>query len=143
MSYISALSEEDYTSSLSDRNQLSLEAKLRKSVSEKKAPVLSIGPVEPGMCIGNALWSPYYSHGSIFVDRSSFYSTLKRIRMYAATILISDAELDVPAILWTYMATGVYLNSSLIAETEHPVYKPIESRIAAQGKQARCEQNVR
>ncbi len=128
MSYISALSEEDYTSSLSDRNQLSLEAKLRKSVSEKKAPVLSIGPVEPGMCIGNALWSPYYSHGSIFVDRSSFYSTLKRIRMYAATILISDAELDVPAILWTYMATGVYLNSSLIAETEHPVYKPIESR---------------
>ena len=127
-SYISAISEEDYSSSLSDRNQLALEAKLRRAVSERKSPTIQLGSMEPGESIDGAVWTPYYAYGSIFVDRSSFYSTLKRIRMHAASILISDAEMEVEAILWTYMATGVYLNGELITETEHPVYKPIESR---------------
>ena len=120
LSYLSAITEEDYDSPLSDRNQLKLEARLRKNVSEKKSPELGN--------IDYSELSPYYSHGNIFVDRSSFYSTLNRIRMIAATTLVSDREMDTEAVLWTYMATGVYVNGSLAAETEHPVYKPIESK---------------
>ena len=120
LSYLAAITEKDYSSALSDRNQLKLEAMLRKSVSEKKPSVLSE--------IECPKLSPYYSHGNIFVDRSSFYSTLRRIRMVAATTLVSDKDICVEAMLWTYMATGVYLDGSLVAETEHPVYKPIESR---------------
>ena len=120
LSYLSAITEEDYDSPLSDRNQLKLEARLRKNVSERKSPELGN--------IDYSELSPYYSHGNIFVDRSSFYSTLNRIRMIAATTLVSDREMDTEAVLWTYMATGVYVNGSLAAETEHPVYKPIESK---------------
>ena len=119
LSYLAAITEKDYSSALSDRNQLKLEAMLRKSVSEKKPSVLSE--------IECPKLSPYYSHGNIFVDRSSFYSTLRRIRMVAATTLVSDKAICVEAMLWTYMAPGVYLDGSRVAETEHPVYKPIQS----------------
>ena len=126
-SYLSAISAEEFSSSLSDRNQLKLEGMLRKSISERKPPVLSIPGIRVGGKIGNAVWEPYYSHGNIFVDRSSFYSLLHRIRMYTATVLIADSDVEAEAVLWTYMSTGAYLNGTLVAETEHPVYKPIES----------------
>ncbi len=118
MSYVSSIYAEDYETDLTDRNQLRLEARLRKAISEKKPAEL------PGLPQG---MRPYYSHGNIFVDHSSFYSTLNRVRMNVATTLLSDDEQDVDAILWSYMSTGAYLNGSLVAEIEHPVYKPIES----------------
>ena len=126
-SYLSAISAEEFRSSLSDRNQLKLEGMLRKSISERKPPVLTIPEIRVGGNIGDAVWEPYYSHGNIFVDRSSFYSLLHRIRMYTATVLIADSDVEAEAILWTYMSTGAYLNGALVAGTEHPVYKPIES----------------
>lgn len=127
LSYLSAISEEDYNSSLTDRNQLKLEAMLRRAVSEKKPSELPPCSLGIGDRIGNAEWQPYYSHGSIFVDRSSFYSLLQRIKMYVASVLVADEDITAEAVLWTYMSTGVYLNGKLISETEHPVYKPIQS----------------
>ena len=127
LSYLSAISEEDYNSSLTDRNQLKLEAMLRRAVSEKKPSELPPCSLGVGDRIGNAEWQPYYSHGSIFVDRSSFYSLLQRIKMYVASVLVADEDITAEAVLWTYMSTGVYLNGKLISETEHPVYKPIQS----------------
>ncbi len=123
LSYLTAITEEDYLSSLSDRNQLRLEARLRGCIAEKKEKNISV----PEIRIGDDGWVPYYSHGNIFVDRSSFYSTLKRIRMRAASTLISDEDIAVDAVLWTYMATAVYLDGALVAESTHPVYKPIQS----------------
>ena len=135
LSYLSAISEEDYNSSLTDRNQLKLEAMLRRAVSEKKPAELPPCSLGIGDRIGNAEWQPYYSHGSIFVDRSSFYSLLQRIKMYVASVLVADEDITAEAVLWTYMSTGVYLNGKLIGETEHPVYKPIQS--------VRCTLNLR
>ena len=127
MSYLSAISAEDYQSSMTDRNQLRLESRLRKAISTEKPSVLPSLSIESGKAIGNAIWEPYYSHGSIFVDRSAFYSVLNRVRMYTATTLVSDTEQSVEAVLWTYMSTGVYVNGKLISEIKYPVYKPIES----------------
>ena len=127
LSYLSAISEEDYNSSLTDRNQLKLEAMLRRAVSEKKPSELPPCSLGVGDRIGKAEWQPYYSHGSIFVDRSSFYSLLQRIKMYVASVLVADEDITAEAVLWTYMSTGVYLHGKLISETEHPVYKPIQS----------------
>ena len=90
---------------------------------EKLAPL----SIEIGKSVDKAVWEPYYAHGSIFVDRSSFYSVLNKIRMHVATTLISEEEQTVDAVLWTYMSTGVYVNGELSAEIKYPVYKPIES----------------
>ena len=119
-SYLSSIVTEDFSSSTSDRNQLRLEAKLRKEVSEKKKKTIE----RP---LFDSSWNPWYQHGSIFLDRSDFYHTLKRITMLTATKLVADEDIDVTAVLWTYMSTGVYLDGNLVAEIPVPVYKPIES----------------
>lgn len=127
LSYLSAITAEDFQSSLTDRNQLRLEARLRKSISTEKPEKLAPLSIEIGKSVDKAVWEPYYAHGSIFVDRSSFYSVLNKIRMHVATTLISEEEQTVDAVLWTYMSTGVYVNGELSAEIKYPVYKPIES----------------
>ena len=127
LSYLSAITAEDFQSSLTDRNQLRLEARLRKSISTEKPEKLAPLSIEIGTSVDKAVWEPYYAHGSIFVDRSSFYSVLNKIRMHVATTLISEEEQTVDAVLWTYMSTGVYVNGELSAEIKYPVYKPIES----------------
>ena len=139
LSYLSAITAEDFQSSLTDRNQLRLEARLRKSISTEKPEKLAPLSIEIGKSVDKAVWEPYYAHGSIFVDRSSFYSVLNKIRMHVATTLISEEEQTVDAVLWTYMSTGVYVNGELSAEIKYPVYKPIESvrfslSIFAEGK---------
>ena len=123
-SYVSSISTEDFESSLSDRNQLRLEARLRKEISTKKPASASMPEITLS---GDSPWKPFYSHGSIFLDQSDFYHTLKRVRMISASTVVADEETEAEAILWTYMSTGVYLNGSLVAETAHPVYKPIQS----------------
>ena len=110
LSYLSAITAEDFQSSLTDRNQLRLEARLRKSISTEKPEKLAPLSIEIGKSVDKAVWEPYYAHGSIFVDRSSFYSVLNKIRMHVATTLISEEEQTVDAVLWTYMSTGVYVN---------------------------------
>ncbi|MBO8435413.1 MAG: hypothetical protein IAA97_00310 [Spirochaetes bacterium] len=119
-SYLSKIVTEDFSSSAIDRNQLRLEARLRKEVSSKKAETIQ----QPQF---DSTWSPWYQHGSIFLDRSDFYHTLKRVTMLAAATLYADDDLQTEAVLWTYMATGVYLNGKLLAESTVPVYKPIEN----------------
>ncbi len=119
-SFLCSCSVSPFESDKTNSNQLSLEAELRRDIVTEKKDTESFD-----IKVGDR-WKPFYSYGSIFVDASSFYSTLRRIRMEVATTLICKEDIIVDAILWTYMASALYLDGKLIAKTDHPVYKPIQ-----------------
>lgn len=120
-------------------DQLEREGQLRKKISDRKPDRLiekypsteresEIPRIRAGekASIGDR-WKVYAPYGSCFVDVSAFYSTLKKIRLEAATVLIAGRKMRLRARLWTYMAVGVYLNGRRIAELPHAVYKPMQS----------------
>lgn len=116
-----------YETSLSDVNQLQFEKKVRREVVTDKPKY-----IEPEICVGKPSlhgepWSVYYSYGNWFIDVSNFYSILQKVELEAATVLEVERDMEVKAILWTYMSVGVYCNGVFVGEQKNPVYKPIQS----------------
>lgn len=116
----------EYASGTRASEQLALEAKLRAEIvtpkAEKVNPRIKVGDRED--C--GAPWTVYAAYGNCFIDVSSFYSTLQKIRLAAATVLHVPEDVQAAVRIWTYMAAGVYLNGTLVGEVERPVYKPIQ-----------------
>jgi hypothetical protein len=117
--------ETDFIDTTIDANQLHYEKYLRSIIADKQIsyPSGQIRVGQPGRT--GMPWRYHYGQGNWFVDFSTFYSSLKRIELDAATILTSDKKNDVPAILWTYAAVDIWCNGKLVCKTETPVYKPI------------------
>lgn len=118
----------DYETQTRIPNQLALEAKLRSEIvtpkKNQRATTVKLGEAAENGCN----WSFYYSYGSCFIDVSSFYSTLQKVELEAATVLCVSQDMEVRAAVWTYMSVGVYCNGQLVGEEETPVYKPIHRK---------------
>ena len=119
---------EDYESDISDSNQLDLEGRLRSLIVTEKAQKIKTAVKMGQLAENGKVWRPCYSYGNDFVDVSAFYSTLQKVTFDAATALYIKEDTKVNAVLWTYMAVGVYCNGELIAEEKKPAYKPIRKK---------------
>ncbi len=117
---------EDYSSDTRASEQLALEAALRAEIVSPRAK-----DVNPRIKMGDreehgAPWTVYAAYGNCFIDVSSFYATLQKVHLAAATVLYVPKERETAVRIWTYMAVGVYLNGALVGEVERPVYKPVQ-----------------
>ena len=111
----------DYSSNLNGKNQLEIEGRLRAEIVSKKKEYL-----EEKECDFKAEdWQIYMPYGVNMVDLSDFYSTLKRIKIHASTVIVSPKNLKVRAGIWSYMAVGMYVNGKLVGEIDVPRYKPV------------------
>ena len=117
-SWLYTASAEPYTTDLKERNQLKLEGLLRSRIAES----------HPGTIMrpDYSAFKPFYSHGAVFVSASDFYSTLHLVHMQAATVLYARKETRARLVLWSYMASALYLDGVRVAEIRKPQYKPIE-----------------
>ncbi len=107
-------------------NQLELEARLRADIVSPK-PERFQAEIRMGEPAKNGCpWTVQSVYGSCFVDVSDFYSTLQKIDLEAAAVLVTHEACSVRARVWTYMAAGLYCNGRLAGEVRRPVYKPIE-----------------
>ena len=122
---------EEFSDSHTDSNQLRYEAYLR-SIIARHEPVDAAAPIQIGQ--PSRLGDPWWFHndeGSGFVDCSTFYSLLRRVRFDVSCALVAKQDGPVRAALWSYSAVDLYCNGVKCAEIEHPVYKPIEKRTFA------------
>lgn len=119
--------ETDFSDPAADANQLRYEAYLRSVLPRSQK--LWEPEAEPGLPGPEGMpWRYYYSPGNWFVDLGSFYSTLTRVELSAATILWVPEDLTAEAVLWSYAAVDVWCNGRWLAGIEKPVYKPMEKQ---------------
>lgn len=119
---VGPLSEAPFERESRHKDQMAQEKYLRGEVAER-------GLLYPGPWPAGAdTWAPHYSHGDIFVDRSTFYSTPTRVAFSSCAFIESDAARLVPFRLWTYAAVTVWVNGEKVCEIDEPVYKPIMNR---------------
>lgn len=118
----------DFRNSDHDSNQLRYEQYLRTIAAEKceSGPAGEIKLGEPGRL--SLPWEYYYSYGNWFVDKSTFYSTLKKVELDAVTELLAGDDMEVTAVFWSYAAITVWCSGSVVCEIPDPVYKPIQKR---------------
>lgn len=116
----------EYQTDLQDDDQLRLEGRLRKAISEFRAAAVDmeirLGEAAPNGC----LWQVYAPYENGIIDVSAFYSTLQKIRIDAAAELIAPEDMTVRGRVWTYMSVGIYVNGDLAGKVEYPDYKPIQ-----------------
>ncbi len=116
---VSELRLSDVHTELQEKNQLTFERKLRTEVVEKRDK-------QPEYEINAKDWQYYYCHQSYCVDRSSFYSTLKKVEFDAITTLFSKTAQKIKINLWSYCAVTLWCNGKKVGAIEEaPVYKPI------------------
>lgn len=115
----------EFQTAIRNPNQLALEAQLRKAIVTEKKDRKDVAVRMGQQAECGESWSVYYSYGNCFVDRSAFYSTLQRVDMDVAVVLCAAEDVEVQAVLWTYMAVAVYCNGKLAAQQDAPAYKPI------------------
>lgn len=117
---------EEFETELRDEDQLRLEGRLRKAISEPRAESLELevrlGEKAPNGCT----WQVYAPYGNGIIDVSAFYSTLQKIRIWAAAELSAPEEMTVQGRVWTYMSVGIYVNGKLAGQVDYPDYKPIQ-----------------
>ncbi len=106
---------------LVDKNQLAFEKKLRSEVVTKRTE-------QPLYKLTAKDWEYYYCHQSYCVDRSSFYSTLKKIEYDAITTVVSKRAQQITISLWSYCAVTLWCNGEKVGGIETPVYKPIKKQ---------------
>ena len=116
---------EDYASELKGKNQLELEGLLRREIVKEKKEYLSEMSDRCFRDYEGEAWQVYAPFGANMIDLSDFYSTLKRIEINAAAVVMSPKEMPAHVRIWSYMAAGVYLNGKLAGEIALPRYKPI------------------
>lgn len=117
---------EDFTSTTSDPEQLILEAKLRNEIVSEKTQNLTVNTKLGQLSNNGCIWEVYAPFGSCFIDKSDFYSTLKKINIEAATGILLSEKRSVKARIWTYMSAAVYVNGVKLGENVKPVYKPMQ-----------------
>lgn len=119
----------EFTSDVRSKNQLRYEAYLR-SIIANHTPVESISDIHCGE--NSRLGMPWVFEGgedSAFVNLSSFYSVMKRIRFDAATTLVAPCDMTITAHVWSYAAVDVYLNGEKVGSIAQPMYKPIQRAV--------------
>lgn len=104
-----------------DRDQLRYENYLRSKVAVRNTEY-------PGAFQSGSRWHCFYSHGSPFVDFSTFYSTLSYVSFDAVSSIVSDRARTCRMTLWTYGAVDVWVNGRKAVQCDVPVYKPITKR---------------
>lgn len=125
---VSGPATEAYFNEAKDKNQLRYEVYLRSVIAEHK-PLGEVGTIKIGEKSRlKEEWNYYYDSGSCFVNISTFYSVMKRVRFDIATVLEAKKDMDVSAVLWSYAAVDVYCNGTLEGTLKQPVYKPIQKK---------------
>lgn len=125
---VSGPKEEPYFNETTDKNQLRYEAYLRSVIAEHQ-PLGEVGEIKAGQKSRlDEEWKYYYDGQSSFVNISTFYSVMRRIRFDLASVLESPQDMEVSAILWSYAAVDVYCNGNLEGTLVQPVYKPIQKK---------------
>lgn len=76
----------------------------------------------------NEPWQYYYCHGNWFIDKSQFYSSLVLVAFDAVTELVSERDIQVQTVIWTYAAAAVWVNGEKICAVDTAVYKPITQK---------------
>ncbi len=105
----------DYETDITDDDQFRLEARLREEIGKELDPASVL----------DSLPEIVVSDNNGFVDRSAFYSTLKKIDIQASTVLVADEDINATIRLWSYMAVSLIVNGEVAGTIECPVYKPI------------------
>lgn len=122
---ISGLLEEPFINEDRDDNQLRYETHLRSLIT---VPQMGRPDREPVLGEAGSLglpWSYYYNYGNWFVDLSTFYSELTRVGLDACTILQTEEDRTVKAVLWSYASVDVWCGTEHVCSMSPPVYKPI------------------
>ena len=101
MEYMTAgPSLEEFQSDLQDADQLRLEGRLRKAVSSPRPQHMELdvqlGEAAPNGCP----WQVYAPYGNGIIDVSAFYSTLQKIRVYGAAVLIAGFAVSFAVSYW-------------------------------------------
>ena len=114
-----------FTDDHATSNQLEYEAYLRSIVADKDLP----SPQKPAVLgeqsrIGKE-WEYYFSYGNWFVDYSSFYFTLQKIEIEAATELVAEHDCEAMLRFWSYAALDIWCNNEHVGQIPTPRYKPI------------------
>lgn len=121
--------EEEFSSDLSDKNQLKYEKMLRSVIADHDRNMPE-GDILLGQKNRLGLtWRYYYSYGNWFVDQSKFYALLKKVEFHSATVLCAPAAMEVPIWLWSYGAVDLWVNGEYAGGIETPVYKPINRAV--------------
>lgn len=107
-------------------NQLEYEKALRSSIVEKTTT-----PSNHGILLGHESrigkpWRYHYCGANWFVDYSTFYFTLQKVRLEGATILVSERAQQVRIRLWTYCTVDIWCNGVHLLSQSPSVYKPIQ-----------------
>jgi len=106
----------DYETDIKDNDQFRLEKRLREDVGQE-------------LDHNEAICDDFtiaIERNNGFVDRSAFYSTLKKIKMQVSTVLVLDKDITATIRLWSYMAVCLFVNGEAAGQIDKPVYKPIQ-----------------
>lgn len=122
---ISGLLEERFVDTAVDENQLRYEKYLRSLITEKQeaVPTGEIRLGETGSL--GCEWRYYYNYGNWFVDLSTFYSELTKVKLDACTQLETETDRQVKAVVWSYASVDLWCNDEHVCAMGPPVYKPI------------------
>ncbi|WP_207649938.1 hypothetical protein [Butyrivibrio proteoclasticus] len=135
----------DYESDIIDKDQFKLEERLRKQIARNLIMKDDAGiDIGSGKALageksyigsGKALvgeksdicceWEIAATLGNGFIDKSAFYSTLKKIELEVSTVLVASESTRTTIRLWSYMAAALFVNGNYEGGTDTPVYKPI------------------
>lgn len=122
---VSGLLEEPFINEDRDDNQLRYEAHLRSLITvpqmDRPGGELMLGKMGS---LGRP-WTYYHNFGNWFVDLSTFYSVLTRVELDACTILQTEKDRTVKAVLWSYASVDVWCGTEHVCSMSPPVYKPI------------------
>lgn len=126
---VSGCKETPFSSEVTDKNQLRCEKLMRDEVADHEE-AMPQGTIAVGLesALGTP-WKYHYTHGSWFVDSSTFYPLLTKVEFDAATVLEASQDMEVTAWLWSFAAIDVWVNGKLAGGIKTPVYKPINREV--------------
>lgn len=109
-----------------ESNQLQYEKYLRSIIADKSLPMPDMAAALGADSRIGKPWKYYFSYGNWFVDYSTFYFTLQKIRIEAVTALQASKDCSVTLRLWSYAAIDLWCNGKHVAQLDTPCYKPIQ-----------------
>lgn len=122
---VSGVAEDDFVDNHIDDNQLHYEAFLRSIVPERNLDAPHGFPKIGEISRIGLPWRYHFTHGDSFVDYSTFYFTLKKIRLEAAVGLVSPVRQKITIRVWSYASIDLWCNGERKIVLETPCYKPI------------------
>lgn len=122
---VSGVAEDDFVDNHIDDNQLHYEAFLRSIVPERNLDAPHGFPKIGEISRIGLPWRYHFTHGDSFVDYSTFYFTLKKIRLEAAVGLVSPVRQKITIRVWSYASIDLWCNGERKIVLKTPCYKPI------------------